>query len=430
MIDCYSLNGKIYKNALKLRDFTNIKRNLEKNFNNLRNLPHEVIVLIFDAYSKKLSLNREILKIEGVPFLSFYLKKANIDNLIKSSINNAECLDKFVDIGNGRFIKAQARGIVCHWIAGNIPTLAIYSLLQSLISKNLNIIRVSKETIDIVVKLFEFLDDINVEYNGKIYSSDILIKSVSIVYFESSDKTLNKSMSLTADARVIWGGENAVNSLTVTPKKTTCKDLIFGPKYSFAVFDKSAAEGDKLEEYLSQFVMDMVLFSQKACSSPHVLFVEKSKIKLEQIVYILSQCLARINNRYPNIIDQSTAAKIINKRGIYLLSIDKNLKSSKGLEYTILIDDNFVLEEPIGGRCIFVKQVDSIFDIKSLITRRIQTIGIASDDKDKIFKFADEVSARGVNRVVSVGTMNSYGYPWDGYYMINELLRWCLVNIE
>lgn len=429
MINCYSLNGEVYDTPIEFNDFDEIKSNLKKNLDTLNSLPSEVIVLIFDAYSKKLNVNRELLRVEGVPFLSFYLKRTNVESLIENSLKNKKCLDEFIDIGNGKFIKAQGRGIVCHWIAGNIPTLTIYSMLQSLIAKNLNIIRVSKKTINLVVKLFELLNDIKVIYNGKEYSSDVLLKSISLVYFESSDKLLNKSMSQVADARVIWGGEDAVNLITRLPKKTTCKDLIFGPKYSFAVFDKSAIESNDFEDYITKFVLDIVLFDQQACSSPHVLFVEKSKIALEKIVCILSQSLVKINNRYPNILDQGTAAKIINKRGLYGLSIDKDLYCSKGLEYTILINDDFTLEEPIGGRCIFVKQVDSIFDIKRLITRRVQTIGVASNDRSKMLRFADKVTSLGVDRIVSVGIMNIYDSPWDGYYMISELIRWCLVNL-
>lgn len=429
MINCYSLNGKVYDTPIEFNDFDQIKSTLTKNLDTLNSLPSEVIVLIFDAYSKKLSANRELLRIEGVPFLSFYLKIANVESLIENSLKNKKCLDEFIDIGNGKFIKAQGRGIVCHWIAGNIPTLTIYSMLQSLIAKNLNIIRVSKKTINVVVRLFELLNDIKVIYNGKEYSSDVLLKSISLVYFESSDKLLNKSMSQVADARVIWGGEDAVNLITRLPKKTTCKDLIFGPKYSFAVFDKSAIESNDFEDYITKFVLDIVLFDQQACSSPHILFVEKSKIALEEIVCILSQSLVKINNRYPNILDQSTAAKIINKRGLYGLSIDKDLYCSKGLEYTILINDDFTLEEPIGGRCIFVKQVDSIFDIKKLITRRVQTIGVASNDRSKMLRFADKVASLGVDRIVNVGIMNIYDSPWDGYYMISELIRWCLVSL-
>ncbi|EET88677.1 acyl-CoA reductase-related protein, partial [Clostridium carboxidivorans P7] len=89
-----------------------------------------------------------------------------------------------------------------------------------------------------------------------------------------------------------------------------------------------------------------------------------------------------------------------------------------------------VLEEPIGGRCLFVKEINNMFEVKDLITRRVQTIGIACKDKNKTLEFADSVTALGVDRVVDVGLMNIYDYPWDGCFMTNELVRWCSVNIN
>lgn len=114
---------------------------------------------------------------------------------------------------------------------------------------------------------------------------------------------------------------------------------------------------------------------------------------------------------------------------MYSLDLTRDICCSGGLEYTILIDDEVKLEEPVGEDAFFVKQVNSIFDVKDLITRRIQTIGYAIDDKDKLFKFAGMATSAGVNRVVGFGAMNNYDSPWDGCFMINELVLWCSLNI-
>ncbi len=78
----------------------------------------------------------------------------------------------------------------------------------------------------------------------------------------------------------------------------------------------------------------------------------------------------------------------------------------------------------------FVKEIDSIFNLEALITRRIQTVGFAIKDENKIFKFADLVTKAGVDRVINIGNMNDYDCPWDGYLMINELVRWCNLNMK
>lgn len=430
MIDCYLLDGHIYHEKINYSDFSYIIKNLNDSWKLLTSMPSEAIILLLAEYGKRLSKNRELLRIEGVAYLSFFLRKFNLEKLINMNIGDKKYLDEFVDKGKGKFIKAQGRGISCHWIAGNVYTLAIYSIIQSIIAKNSNIVRVPENSLDIVLKLLKCMDNIEVSYNGNLYFSKDIMKNICLVYFESEDENLNREMSNAADSRIVWGGQDAVEYISLLPKKTTCKDIIFGPKYSFAVFDKDILECSSCEKYMNRLVFDILLFGQGACSSPQVLFVEKSSKTLNYIVKMLEESFKKIQIKHKNIIDEGQSAKIINKRCFYALSLDKDICCSKGMEYTILIDTDIKLEQPIGGGCIFVKEIDSIFNLEALITRRIQTVGFAIKAEDKIFKFADLVMKSGVDRVINIGNMNNYDCPWDGYLMINELVRWCCVTMD
>lgn len=431
MINCYELNGEFNENGMEFENFNEIETCLNNNAVIFHEFPVQVILLIINEYSKKIAKDKEILRMEGVPFLCFYLKKMNMEKQLRLNLGNLEYLDNFVQVEDGKYIKAQPKGVVCHWMAGNVPTLGIYSVLQSILCKNSNILRVSKGRVREVYELLKLLDNIMVEYDGNTYSSNIILKSIALIYFESFDKDINLQMSLKADARIVWGGKIAVDAISLLPKKTTCKDLIFGPKYSFAVFDKSAIESDDFEEYLENLVKDIIAFNQKGCSSPQVLFIEKSKLHMEDIAEMLSLQFDKITKRYTNLdLEQAIAAKIINKRGEYLLGLDKLIYIGKGLKYTILIDSEIKLEEAITGRTIFIKEVEDIFDVCPLITKNIQTIGIASKNSKKILDFTDKVTAFGVDRVVKIGYMNFYDSPWDGSLIMSELVRWCSLSIK
>ncbi|WP_291633435.1 acyl-CoA reductase [Clostridium sp.] len=431
MINCYELNGEFHENGIKFKDFNEIDTCLNKNFAELHEFPVQAIILIINEYSKKIARSREVLRMEGVPFLCFYLKKVNIEKQLKLNLGNIEYINNFIQVDDEKYIKAQPKGTVCHWMAGNVATLGIYSVLQSILCKNGNILRVSKECVSEIYELLMVLDNIVVEYEGNTYCSKIILKNIALIYFNSEDKYLNSQMSLKADVRMVWGGKTAVDAISILSKKTTCKDLIFGPKYSFAVFDKSAIESEDFEEYLENMVTDIIAFKQKACSSPQVLFLEKSNLQIGEIALILSRKFEKIIKRYNNLdLEEAIAAKIINVRGEYSLSLDKQLCISKGLQYTILIDSELNLEEAITGRTIFIKEIDDIFEVCPLITKNIQTIGIASKNIEKTFDFSDRVTAFGVNRVVKIGYMNFYDSPWDGSLIMSELVRWCSLNIK
>lgn len=87
------------------------------------------------------------------------------------------------------------------------------------------------------------------------------------------------------------------------------------------------------------------------------------------------------------------------------------------------------LKEPIYGRTIFLKEVENLLDLSNLITPRIQTIGIAFEDNNKIMNFANAVSLKGVDRLVRVGSMNLYDSPWDGMLFMSEIVKWTALNI-
>lgn len=191
-------------------------------------------------------------------------------------------------------MKAQPRGMVCHFMAGNVPTLPIYYLVQAIICRNVNLCRIPIGSIDIVIELLKPLKDIVINFRGEKYYGSTLLKSISIINFSSNDLKLNTEISQVADVRVICGGEEAVKTLSVLPKKTTCKDVIFGPKYSFAVFEKSAMESLKITKTFDNFAKDIISFDQRACSSPQVLFIEKSTVGINEAAQMLAQALERV----------------------------------------------------------------------------------------------------------------------------------------
>jgi len=431
MISCFMLGDNFFSEAKKFQNLDIIIEELNKNREMIYSYPSEVIVEIINEYSKILSKDRKFLNYEGVPFLVLWLKKTNIKNLLRLNLEKQEYLDDFVQIEDNKFMKAQPRGIICHFMAGNVPTLSIYYLIQTLLCKNVNLIRVPFENINIVIELLKPLIDITVNFKGIDYSGRVLLKSISLINFSSKNIQLNTEMSQVADVRVICGGEEAVNTIAVLPKKTTCKDIIFGPKYSFAVFEKSAIESPNLSKTFDAFAKDIIGFDQKACSSPQVLFIEKCNLSLKEVAHALSKSLEKISKRYPkNEISQSEAARIINKRGEYLLCLEKDIICEMGLKYTILMDKEISLEEPIQGRTIFLKEVEDIFQICNLITPRIQTIGIASEDDKKIIDFANKASLKGVDRIVKVGFMNLYDSPWDGMLFMSEIVKWTSLNLK
>lgn len=412
--------GEFYEPARQVQDFQEIVQDLHVGMNLLFETEVDSIVEVLHAFSRSLVRDKDVRRIEGIAFLSNWLRRDNLLRIIDVNLGDKKFLDHFQG-GDRKLRRAFPRGLVCHWMAGNIPTLALFSLFQSMLAKNGNVIRVPEVSLPTVLPILRLFSETRA--NG-VTGSDLL-KSVAVAYFPSAETQYNVAMSTIADARVIWGGKEAVEAIIGLPHATHCEDVIFGPKYSFAVIDRAALASEKLPQYIRNLATDSILFEQTACSSPHVIFVETDWDGLKSLGQLLSKELSRLSKRIPKqFLDTGTGIAIINRRAEYALSEDKELLATPANDWSILLDHEIQLEEPIQSRTIFLKSLESVLETIPLVTRNVQTVGTCILDREKAKRFAEGVMLRGVARCVPPGQMHIYDSPWDGILLISRLVRW------
>ena len=72
--------------------------------------------------------------------------------------------------------------------------------------------------------------------------------TVGVVYFDRNNYSIANKFSESADARVAWGGREAIESVCSLPKKYDSQDIFFGPKLSIMVIGKDSFNSDKAIE--------------------------------------------------------------------------------------------------------------------------------------------------------------------------------------
>jgi len=412
------------------RSLAHVIDSTRSNIGLLRSIPTDALLLLLDKAGAACMSDPILREADGVTYLVLWLKRKNLDGMIRDSFQHPGVMDGFVEIRDRTFLHAAPRGLVCHWIAGNVPTLAVFSLVQSILCRNANILRIPSASVPLVLRFLSRLSETSVVHEGRTYSGKDVLAAVSVVYFDKGDAAANAELSLAADAKVIWGGKDAVKAIKAYPEQEHCEDVIFGPKYSFGVLDRGFLEGDGLEGLLTSLVMDIVAFDQSACSSPQVLFIEKnSRLSVRQFAQMLAKGFREISARYPKReMLEYTVTKIINARSTYLLDERKDLVAPEKPDWTILIDDELVLNEAVQSRTIFVKEVPDLADVAALITPKIQTVGIAIKDDDRAIALCRLFASCGVARCVRFGTMNHYEFPWDGSFVMGRLVRFVIVR--
>jgi phenylacetate-coenzyme A ligase PaaK-like adenylate-forming protein len=406
--------------------FSELRTKLLADFEAYARTPIGVFAALLDAASRNM-VTAEYASVEGISFLASWLRKSNLEKVLRLNLGSElAAMDKPVSV-DGISLRAIPRGVICHWVAGNIPTLAFFSWALATLGKNASIIRVPAESSDVVRKLFRAVELASVEFEGRKYDGSLLLERTSLVHFPSANLSLNESMSLCADSRVIWGGPEAVRTVTSYPRMEHCEDVVFGPKFSLGVVDRAVMEdGVARAEAFTSFARQTVMFEQAACSSPQIIFVEAPDMDLEHLADIVEDQMKKVCSRFPKrTIEQFTSCEILRARASYGLRPETSMRASSDLGYTILLERGAALREALQSRTLYVMVVNDLQEVLPLLSQKIQTIGVAIADAKKRLAFGEACALRGAARCVRPELMNIYETPWDGLLPVNRMVRWC-----
>jgi hypothetical protein len=330
-------------------------------------------------------------------------------------------LDGLVPYGRA-YLAAKPQGLVAMWMAGNVGTLPLFSLVPALLTKNVCVVKLANSSADATERLLSVLADCDV---GGL-SGNMLLNGVSVVSFDHRDRLLGEAMSMAADVKVLWGGEAAVKGITALPRREHCSEIIFGPKYSIGLIDRKLLESnaEKIEEVVSAFARDIAIFDQRACSAPQTIFVERNnRCSLREIGEVFARHLAKLPPKQS--LDAYTTMSILNARAEWALHPDRDvIVSADGANWTVCLDRQLSLKEAVQSRTIFLTEVGSWQEVIPLINHKLQSAGIAFGELNDAIAFAEAGTAAGLVRCVRPGLMNLHESPWDGKLYVNQLVRW------
>lgn len=396
----------------------------------LRRQPTEALIGIIGEVSKKwLSDERfSFLKDKGLLFLSNWCEASHLRQIAEEGLKgNIRYCDTFLHFPNSHkhFLRANSRGLACHWMAGNVQILGVFALVQCIITKNVNLLKVAAKDNGVFSSLLSAFEGVSytTENGYRIEGSD-LMKTIAVVYFSRNAKKLGDLMSQSAHVRIAWGGKEAVETVANYPSMIDSETIIFGPKLSYAVIAKEELSSEQEAKKLARRVsVDVSVFDQSGCASPHNLYIEKGgEVTPERFCEILAEVFPKTEVQIPKpFISPEQISAIHSSRGVY--DFKGTAFGSDTLSWTILYSEDNELCTPVYSRVLMVHPVEHINDTLLHIQDYIQTIGIAAPE-DKAIEFANEATMAGVSRCPLIGRMLNFEMPWDGVFLIDRLVKW------
>ena len=361
-------------------------------------------------------------------FLPLWLRRANLQMLAQRSLRGRpEALDRFLPLEEKDpvLVRAQPRGVVVHWVAGNVPVLGLLSLVQAMLCKNANLVKVSHNRPGILPYLLAALSEVSyTNARGEQFSGRELTDTMAVVYADRRDRAAAEELSRLADVRVAWGGREAVEAVVNLPRRYDTEDIVFGPKVSLAIVAaERLADQAAARRTAAAIAADACAFDQQGCNSPHTVFVERGgAVSPAEFARVLGEAMeAQCRRDSLEEVDPAGAMKVLAVRTEYAMRGEAH--HSRDIQWAVLYsDEDKGLAEPCCLRTLFVRPVGDVFEVAAFCSSQTQTAGLAVDDRRRAL--ADALTARGVQRCPTVGAMRIYDAPWDGLFAMDRLVRW------
>ena len=318
------------------------------------------------------------------------------------------------------------RGRVFHIPPANVDTIFVYSWLLSALAGNSNVIRLPSHESERTELILEVLSEIAARNEH----ASLARNTVMLRY--GHDPQVTAALSRMADARVIWGGDVAVEEIRRFSLPPHAIDLTFPDRSSLAAIDAqyyNRLDNDARESIAERFFNDAFWFDQLGCSSPRLLCWVGSEEKTRRAAHVFFEHLSAVVSRRGYRADTATA---INKltyacRAVLDQPVTEVLRLSN--EITVLRVERFVATDNTfsGAGTFYQVRCDRLVDLASCVNRRDQTLGHEGFSADELRELAIVLNGRGIDRMVPIGDALTFNRFWDGNDLLQAFTRRVLV---
>ncbi len=365
---------------------------------------------------------------EGIKTMTGLLKRKSLEIRLDCDLGNKEYLDSWIynDVFDGH-IMAQPLGIVAHISAGNVFVGAVDTLVQGIVTKNINIMKMSS-----VDPVFPILFARSIMEHDK---HGILSGSIAMLHWKGGTAEIEDIIKKECDALIVYGGAKTVESFRSGLGLHT-KIVEYGPKYSFILLDSDELIKD--QKIIENIARDIIMWEQSACSSPHVIYFEDNGFGIKEFSEELGKQLNKWHQKIPQgKIYEDEAVEITRIREVARIeeAMEKGalFTPGNGLEWTIVVQKDPEFTVSCHNRTIFVKplkKLESVTDVIKSEGKYIQTVSIVAE-KERSLDLGKSLIKLGADRIVGAGRMavRKHGTPHDGTLGLAEFVRWASCSI-
>jgi phenylacetate-coenzyme A ligase PaaK-like adenylate-forming protein len=319
-------------------------------------------------------------------------------------------------------------GTILHVLSGNVFLVGPGSLIEGLITGNVNILKMPSEERFFLPLFLESLRECDEE--------GVVARSIAAVDFSSSQIDVIEVFKNQMDGLVIWGGESAVNAYRNSlPART--RVIVFGPKLSFSAVTRRGVETLGIASVARAIANEVVIWDQQACTAPQACYVE-GEDTARALLEAMPDAIRNVQKRFPPGAPSADAAVEIRKlRGV--AEVREALgegalvdSGSDNLDFTFVLDRQMDLEpSPLNRTLRFVpyQSLAQVLHAIEGVRGYLQTVGLAAEAREWN-EITAEFSQAGALRVLPLGTMagGEIDDPHDGLYDLPQYMNMTVIR--
>ncbi|HEX6107204.1 MAG TPA: acyl-CoA reductase [Gemmatimonadales bacterium] len=342
--------------------------------------------------------------------VAYWLRRAQLARLVEEHARRAAAEPDVLRVPVAR---------VLHLAPSNVDTLFLYSWAVAYLCGNASVVRLSQEYGAVVAGLLRVIDALAAD------DPELAAANRFVTY--GHDDAITTALSAWCAHRVIWGGDETVAAVRPLPLPSHASERVFGSKYSFAVLDAAryrAAPEEERDRIAAGFFNDLFWFDQMACSSPHVLFwvgpPEAGATAAREFERDLQAEVTRRRFTPP-------VSSAVHRRsfafGLAASSDVRVVLEHPGFIGVDIRDRAALDKEMCGGGLFRHVSVPALGDVVEFVDEGDQTLTHWGFEDEALREIAMRAGARGLDRVVPIGQALAFDLVWDGFHLVDDMLR-------
>ncbi len=353
-------------------------------------------------------------------------RSAPLRRLLETELGDPTVLDAFTPAGPGRNTRAYGPGLGFHVFAGNVPGVAVTSMVRSLLVKS-----------PVVGKLASGEPVLPVLFARALASVDPdLADALAVTYWPGGAEDAEWRMLQAADVVVVYGGDEVVSSFRA---RAPAHDrlVVHGPRLSVGLIG-NAALGKNSAALARAVARAVATFDQHGCVSPHALWVEDARgEEARAFAEELGAALESIEQELPRgTVSAGEASAIHQARGAAEMrghaGESVRVFAGGGTSWTVVYDPEPVFRTSCLNRFVYVHPIEHLQDAVDLLApvgNRLQSVAIAGTDA-RHPDIAHALARAGATRITTFERLPWPPPEWhhDGRGALRELLHW--VDLE